>query len=540
MVRTGMPMGIGRADPFSLYFSNPSLQGATASRSAAAAAARLFLPPLLMLFLTSLIVESPRWLLQKNKKKLAVLSLIRVRPRKAQAEVEFKAIEATFPRYRTPIPHYLVALLVMVVQQLSGVNTMILSTTTNLAGLDLGASSLDSLILLSVVQAIFVAGYSAGLGPVPWMLAAELTPLRGSGLEMGTVCALNWTGVFATATLLSEVTSAKLVALTLWVHGGLTAAGGALAYTLMPETANLSIEAVLKLRQVGQKYRRKGSSKKRPDSDAAKSDARPKLQNESAEEKTSPQEPAIDSTDEQAERRTRSQEPTEGSKASTMSTPLREPKDGADTKGDDASPGSGSAADADRTDRTTPSPSGTSEPPSKKSLTDGALCYPCCKAAPVANSKGPEGAKRRRHSVASGKSTMTKGESMALTASRSASGASGIKVPDAIAGSENPPGTGGHECSVASRKSTTSRPSTYSKTNAKKKRPSDSTVTETSVKTKDRSSISGTNPDRPSSAAAALGQGSSEGKSRQVTRRRAVEATTSSAASSYRSARQAM
>ncbi|KAL1427066.1 hypothetical protein MTO96_017809 [Rhipicephalus appendiculatus] len=72
------------------------------------------------------------------------------------------------------------------------------------------------------VQAFLVAGYSAGLGPVPWILAVELTPLRGAGMELGSVYAVSWASFFVTANFFSTSSTMQWLVITLWVYSCLT------------------------------------------------------------------------------------------------------------------------------------------------------------------------------------------------------------------------------------------------------------------------------------------------------------------------------
>ncbi|KAL3227914.1 hypothetical protein MRX96_003858 [Rhipicephalus microplus] len=232
----------------------------------------------------------------------------------AAAEAEFEAIAAIFPNYKTSPAHYMLAVLVMGAQQFSGINCILLSSTslvatqeymhtlTLLALIQFLVASLvvpfldlagrrkllllstmvcsGSLITLGVVyypsspivangietttlhvsqsvvpvatastahqsnsatftlqivwerhlvlvfpsvQAFLVAGYSAGLGPVPWILAVELTPLRGDGMELGSVYAASWTAFFVTANYYSTTSTLQWLVVTLWANNSAVA-----------------------------------------------------------------------------------------------------------------------------------------------------------------------------------------------------------------------------------------------------------------------------------------------------------------------------
>ncbi|KAH8039983.1 hypothetical protein HPB51_009239 [Rhipicephalus microplus] len=272
-------------------------------------------PALLLLLLTGgLLVESPRWLLCGHRRQRALEALLSVRSSRfrAAAEAEFEAIAAIFPNYKTSPAHYMLAVLVMGAQQFSGINCVLLSSTSLvvtqeythtlslLALIQFLVASLvvpfldlagrrkllllstivcsGSLITLGLVyypstptvtndietttlhvsqsvvpvatastahqpngatfalQAFLVAGYSAGLGPVPWILAVELTPLRGDGMELGSVYAASWTAFFVTANYYSTTSTLQWLVVTLWVYSCLTLTSGFLFLVLLPET----------------------------------------------------------------------------------------------------------------------------------------------------------------------------------------------------------------------------------------------------------------------------------------------------------------
>ncbi|XP_049271229.1 solute carrier family 2, facilitated glucose transporter member 8-like [Rhipicephalus sanguineus] len=203
-------------------------------------------PAVALLLLTrSFALESPRWILQMGDSLGALNTLAAARASKSQADIEFDAIQAVLPKYRTPVAHYLLALLLMVTQQLSGINSVIISTVSLGPESDVSAPSTDSAILLALLQALFVVGFSAGLGPVPWVLAAELVPLRGTGLEFGSVCAANWAGSFVTANFVATTTTTRMIAVSLWLYGFIAITGGLISFALLPDTDCMSIEDIL-------------------------------------------------------------------------------------------------------------------------------------------------------------------------------------------------------------------------------------------------------------------------------------------------------
>ena len=50
--------------------------------------------------------------------------------------------------------------------------------------------NLDSLAIIAVM--LYIIGYSIGLGPVPWVMASELIPMRVRGIGVGIATCFNW------------------------------------------------------------------------------------------------------------------------------------------------------------------------------------------------------------------------------------------------------------------------------------------------------------------------------------------------------------
>ncbi|XP_065305180.1 solute carrier family 2, facilitated glucose transporter member 8-like isoform X2 [Dermacentor albipictus] len=112
-------------------------------------------PAAALLVLTrTFAVESPRWILQKGDTMGSLKALITVRGSKSLADIEFDAIQEVLPKYRTPVAHYFLALLVVVSQQLSGINSVILSTVCLDHGADSTRPSMDSTIALALLQTL--------------------------------------------------------------------------------------------------------------------------------------------------------------------------------------------------------------------------------------------------------------------------------------------------------------------------------------------------------------------------------------------------
>ncbi|KAH6932959.1 hypothetical protein HPB50_011098 [Hyalomma asiaticum] len=264
------------------------------------------MPPAMALLLLWMAVESPRWLHENAQREEAQKALRILRGTIAEADAEYEEIEAIYAMTPTPLIHYMLAVLVMVVQQFSGVNTILLFASGPLhAGF--GYASDDTLLVLSFLQfvttaiaaqlldalgrvkplavsvvvstssvmalggvyfsvshgeqaldthlaaritvvckVIFSIGFSLGLGPASWTLAVELAPLRKHGFEFGSVCAFHWAsalGMISLFTMLGTTTGSLAVLVSL--SGVVTFAGGMTAIRLLPDTRGVSLEGIL-------------------------------------------------------------------------------------------------------------------------------------------------------------------------------------------------------------------------------------------------------------------------------------------------------
>lgn len=264
------------------------------------------IPPVTTLLLLGMAVESPRWLLETEQHEEAHKALIILRGKAHDADAEYQEIEAIYTKTPAPLIHYMLAVLVIVVQQFSGVNTILLYASSPLhAGF--GYDSDDTLLLLASLQfamtaitaqlldavgrvkplavsvvistgsmvalggvyfsvshdeqdmdthlaarltvvckVIFSIGFSLGLGPAAWTLAVELAPLRKTGFEFGSVCAFHWAsalGIISLFTILGTNTGS--LALLVVLSGLVTLTGGMTAFKLLPDTRGVSLEGIL-------------------------------------------------------------------------------------------------------------------------------------------------------------------------------------------------------------------------------------------------------------------------------------------------------
>jgi sugar porter (SP) family MFS transporter len=115
----------------------------------------------------------------------------------------------------------------------------ILGLEFRLAGLNdtQGAAAVVSLM-------VYVGAFAISLGPIFWLLIAEIYPLRVRGLAMGVATTANWA-----ANLLVSLTFLTFIDLfgpswTFWLYGLLTVVALIFVYKLVPETKGRTLEAI--------------------------------------------------------------------------------------------------------------------------------------------------------------------------------------------------------------------------------------------------------------------------------------------------------
>ncbi len=119
---------------------------------------------------------------------------------------------------------------------------MALTLGTLAAGFAFGASSLAWLTIISL--AAYVAFFAVGLGPVFWLLIAEIFPLGVRGQAMGLASIANWSfNLLVTLTFLDLINLFGSVG-TFLIYAVLTVFGFVFTARLVPETKGRSLEEI--------------------------------------------------------------------------------------------------------------------------------------------------------------------------------------------------------------------------------------------------------------------------------------------------------
>ena len=78
-----------------------------------------------------------------------------------------------------------------------------------------GTSSITPLIALIV----YIVSFSAGFGPIPWLLMGELLPTRSKGLGAALTTGANWTGTFVITKTFLDLRNLLGPGLVFWMYG---------------------------------------------------------------------------------------------------------------------------------------------------------------------------------------------------------------------------------------------------------------------------------------------------------------------------------
>jgi MFS family permease len=98
--------------------------------------------------------------------------------------------------------------------------------------------------LAVVTLMAYVAFFAISLGPIFWLLIAEIYPLQVRGMAEGTAAGANW--IFNMLVSITFLTLLELIgpSRTFWLYGVLAIASFAFSYYLVPETKGRTLEEI--------------------------------------------------------------------------------------------------------------------------------------------------------------------------------------------------------------------------------------------------------------------------------------------------------
>ena len=91
---------------------------------------------------------------------------------------------------------------------------------------------------------MFVAFFSLGWGPLPWLITAEVLPVRAKSLGGGIATASNWLFAFITTKEFEDLESVLDEFGAFWLFAGISLVGVLFVFFLVPETRGRSLEEI--------------------------------------------------------------------------------------------------------------------------------------------------------------------------------------------------------------------------------------------------------------------------------------------------------
>lgn len=98
--------------------------------------------------------------------------------------------------------------------------------------------------LAVVTLMVYVASFAISLGPIFWLLIAEIYPLRVRGIAEGTAAGTNWAFNFLVSFTFLTLVEVLGPSLTFWVYALLAIASWLFSYYLVPETKGRTLEEI--------------------------------------------------------------------------------------------------------------------------------------------------------------------------------------------------------------------------------------------------------------------------------------------------------
>jgi len=125
---------------------------------------------------------------------------------------------------------------------------------TGIAGMIISLGALGYIFHLSksgeyagfavVILMFYVASFAISLGPIFWLLIAEIYPLKIRGLAAGIAAGTNWLANFAVSLTFLSLLKLLGPSLTFWLYGVLAIGSWLFSYYLVPETKGRSLEEI--------------------------------------------------------------------------------------------------------------------------------------------------------------------------------------------------------------------------------------------------------------------------------------------------------
>ena len=98
--------------------------------------------------------------------------------------------------------------------------------------------------LLIAALVLYIAAFAVGLGPIPWLLMAEILPARARGVASSVATLTNWTCSFVVTECFSTVLAALSPQGTFLLFALVCLAGALYVAAKVPETKGVSLDQI--------------------------------------------------------------------------------------------------------------------------------------------------------------------------------------------------------------------------------------------------------------------------------------------------------
>ena len=105
------------------------------------------------------------------------------------------------------------------------------------------AAHLPPLVALAALV-LYIAAFAVGLGPIPWLLMAEILPVRARGVASSVATLTNWTCSFVVTECFSTVLAALSPQGTFLLFALVCVAGALYVAAKVPETKGVSLDQI--------------------------------------------------------------------------------------------------------------------------------------------------------------------------------------------------------------------------------------------------------------------------------------------------------
>jgi len=260
------------------------------------------IPALLLLWGMALLPETPRWLIRRGREEDARIVLRRIGYTAeeqediiGQVESHLGSVRMLFGRrLRLPL---IIGMGLALFQQITGINTVIYyaptifqmagatsATSAILATVGVGVVNVIATLIvlflldrmgrrpllivgitlmifglvvlgsvwslptdslqgwLSLALMVYIVGFAIGLGPIAWLIIAEIYPLRVRGVAMSFATVTNWLANFAMAMTFLSLVGWMGAGPTFWLYAGFSVVSLLFVLFLVPETSGKTLE----------------------------------------------------------------------------------------------------------------------------------------------------------------------------------------------------------------------------------------------------------------------------------------------------------